>query len=436
VHPPVVARWSMASLSEDLTARGLIEQESPRLREALDGPTISGYAGFDPSGRSLHIGNLIGIITMRRLQNAGHRPIMLAGGGTGLIGDPGGKDEERPLLSKQQHAENMAGIRAQLDHLLDFSHDRGESKALLVDNADWLVNHRLVDFLRDIGKHFSVNQMMTKESVKARLERPEQGISYTEFSYMLLQATDYLHLFEHFGCRLQAGGSDQWGNITMGLDLVRKAKHEEVHAFTWPLLVRSDGKKYGKSVDGAVWLDRDMTSPFALYQWFFRAPDADVPDMLRKFTFLSQEEMSELDKLIVEHPERRAAQRALAAAVCTYVHGADETSRAERASAALYTEDIASLDEALLADVVRDVASVTYPRSALDEGLPLVEALVSGGLVKSKSAARTALSQGGVYVNNQRRQDEAAVITRDDLLHDRVALLRRGSRDYQVLSFE
>ncbi|HEV8065177.1 MAG TPA: tyrosine--tRNA ligase, partial [Acidimicrobiales bacterium] len=410
----------------------MIEQESAHVREALDGPTISGYAGFDPSGRSLHIGNLIGIITMRRLQDGGHRPIMLAGGGTGLIGDPGGKDEERPLLSKQEHAENMAGIRGQLETLLDFSPDRGETKAILVDNADWLVKYRLVDFLRDIGKHFSVNQMMTKESVKARLDRPEQGISFTEFSYMLLQATDFLHLYENFGCRLQAGGSDQWGNITMGLELVRKAKHAEVHAFTWPLLVRSDGKKYGKSVDGAVWLARDMTSPFSLYQWFFRAPDLDAPDMLRKFTFLGQDEMSELDQLTKEHPERRAAQRALAVSVCTFVHGPEETARAERAAAALYTEEIAGLDETLLVDVVQDAPSATFPRTALDDGLPLVEALVATGLVKSKSAARTAVAQGGVYVNNKRRQEEGSLIGRDDLLHDRVVLLRRGSRDYQV----
>ncbi|MGH9170321.1 MAG: tyrosine--tRNA ligase [Acidimicrobiales bacterium] len=426
----------MSSLSHDLAARGLIEQESAHVREALDGKPISGYVGFDPSGRSLHIGNLIGIITMRRLQVAGHRPIMLAGGGTGLIGDPGGKDSERPLLSKQEHAENMAGIRRQLEGLLDFSPDRGESKAVLVDNADWLVNHRLVDFLRDVGKHFSVNQMMAKESVRARLERPEQGISFTEFSYMLLQATDFLHLYEHFGCRLQAGGSDQWGNITMGLDLVRRVRHEEAHAFTWPLLVRSDGKKYGKSEDGAVWLDRDMTSPFALYQWYLRAPDGDAPDMLRKFTFLRHEEMSELDLLLKEHPERRAAQRALAAAVCTYVHGPGETARAEHASAVLYTKDIAGLDGSLLSDVVRDAPSVSYPRSCLDGGLDLVDVLASTGLVKSKSAARSAISQGGVYVNNERRQSDPAVVTRDDLLHDRVVLLRRGSRDFQVLSFE
>jgi tyrosyl-tRNA synthetase len=411
----------------------MLEVESAGVRQALDGQPFSAYQGFDPTGTSLHIGNLIGIITLRRLQDAGHRPILLAGGGTGLIGDPGGKDEERPLLSKQEHAENMAGIRAQLEGLLDFSPERGASKAVLVDNADWLVKHRLVDFLRDIGKHFTINQMMAKEAVKARIERPEQGISFTEFSYMLLQATDYLHLFEHFGCRLQIGGSDQWGNITMGLELIRKVKHTEAHAFCFPLLVRSDGKKFGKSVEGAIWLDRNMTSPFAFYQWFYRVPDLDAPDLVRKFTTLSHEEITELDELTKEAPQKRAAQRALARGVTTYVHGAEETARAERAAAALYTEDIAALPESLLDDVLADAPVLSFPRTVLDEGLDMVEVLAMG-LVKSKSAAQRAIDQGGVYVNNVRRQDRR--ITRTDLLNDKLVLLRRGSREYQVLKFD
>jgi tyrosyl-tRNA synthetase len=424
----------MPSLSEDLAFRGLMEQESAGVRAALDGRSFSAYVGFDPTGSSLHIGNLIGIMTLRRLQDGGHRPILLAGGGTGLIGDPSGKDSERPILSMQEHAANMAAIRAQVSTLLDFDKSRGETKALLVDNGDWLINHRLVDFLRDIGKHFTINQMMAKESVRSRIDRPEQGISFTEFSYMLLQATDFQHLYDHYGCRLQAGGSDQWGNITMGLELIRKTRREESHAFTWPLLTRSDGKKFGKSVEGAVWLDRNMTSPFEMYQWFFRVPDADAPDLLRKFTFLSHDEISELDQATKDHPERRETQRALARGVCEFVHGSAETARAEQASAVLYTEDIAGLDERLLNDVINNAPSLSLARTQLDEGgLDLVEILVQTGLVKSKSAARTALEQGGVYVNNVRRQDP--VVKREDLLHDRVVLLRRGSRDYQVLSF-
>jgi tyrosyl-tRNA synthetase len=429
----------MATLSEDLAWRGLIEQESTGARLALDTQSYPAYVGFDPSGPSLHIGHLLGIITLRRLQDAGHRPISLAGGGTGLIGDPGGKESERTLLTMEEHKENMAGIRSQLARLLDFSPDRGDAQALLLDNADWLVKYRLVDFLRDIGKHFSVNQMVSKESVRARIERPEQGISFTEFSYMLLQATDFLHLFDEYGCRFQMGGSDQWGNITMGLELIRKVGREEAHAFTWPLLVRSDGKKFGKSEEGGVWLEPERTSPFALYQWFVRVPDADAGVMLRRFTFLNHEEIERLEEALRLHPERREAQEALAAAVCEFVHGAEETARAVRAARALYSDEIAGLDADLLAVLVADAPSSVVDRSLLDAGLDLAEALVMTGLCRSKSDARTAISQGGAYVDNVRRQSDGAgevLITRADLLVDHYVLLRRGRRDYHVLRFE
>jgi len=431
----------MPTLSEDLSWRGLIEQESSGVRVALDTQRHTGYVGFDPSGPSLHIGHLFGIITLRRLQDAGHRPISLAGGGTGLIGDPGGKESERTLLTMEEHRENMTGIRSQLDRLLDFSPDRGDARALLLDNADWLVNFRLVDFLRDVGKHFSVNQMVAKESVRARIERPEQGISFTEFSYMLLQATDFLHLFDEYGCRFQMGGSDQWGNITMGLELIRKTRREEAHAFTWPLLLRSDGRKFGKSEEGAIWLDSERTPPFAMYQWFVRMPDADVGVMLRRFTFLGHEEIEQLEDSAKDHPERREAQQALARSVCVFVHGAEETARAERAAQALYSEEIAGLDADLLAVLVADAPSSVTARSVLDGGLDLAEALVMSGLCRSKSAARTAISQGGAYVNNLRRgsgdgRGEVPPITRADLLADHYVLLRRGRRDYHVLRFE
>jgi tyrosyl-tRNA synthetase len=312
---------------------------------------------------------------------------------------------------------------------------------LLLNNADWLVEFRLIDFLRDIGKHFSVNQMIAKESVSARIERPEQGISFTEFSYMLLQATDFLHLFDSYGCRFQMGGTDQWGNITMGLELVRKARREEAHAFTWPLLMRSDGVKMGKSEDGAVWLDRTRTPTFAMYQWFVRVPDADVPVMLRHLTFLGREEIEALEQATKDHPERREAQQALARAVCTFVHGAEDTSRAEAAARALYTEEIASLDTDLLADVVRDAPSTEFSRTGLDgAGLDVAEALVASGLCTSRSEARRVLSQGGAYVNNVRRVAAGngggpTAITQADLLADRYVLLRRGKQDYHVLIF-
>jgi len=430
----------MPTLSEDLAWRGLIEQESAGVRQALDTQRHAAYVGFDPTGPSLHIGHLLGIMTLRRMQDAGHKPISLAGGGTGLIGDPGGKDAERPVLTKDQHAENMAGIRAQLERLLDFSPDRGDAQALLLNNADWLVSLRLVDFLRDIGKYFTVNQMIAKESVRTRIERPEQGISFTEFSYMLLQATDYLHLFDEHGCRFQMGGSDQWGNITMGLELIRKVRRQEASAFTWPLLVRSDGKKFGKSEDGGVWLDSELTSPFALYQWFFRVPDDDAGVLLRRFTFLGHDEIAELDEGSRQHPERREAQRALARSVCTFVHGPEETARAERAARALYTDEIVGIDADLLQEMLADAPSSVLPRSALDgDGLDLADALAASGLCSSKSAARTAIAQNGAYVNNVRRTADGgtgASVTGADLLGGRFVLLRRGRRDYHVLRFE
>jgi tyrosyl-tRNA synthetase len=373
---------------------------------------------------------------LRRLQLAGNRPILLAGGGTGLIGDPGGKSDERPLLSVEQLAANVEGIRAQLGRFLDLSPEAGQAQGLLLDNSAWLCSYGFIDFLRDVGKHFTVNQMMAKESVKSRLERPDQGISYTEFSYMLLQAYDYLHLFDAHGCRLQLGGSDQWGNITMGLELIRKVRGEEAFALTYPLLVRADGTKYGKSESGAIWLDATKSSPFELYQFFVRTPDDEVGRLLRSFTFLSREEIEALDLEVAERPERREAQRALARAVCTLVHGPTETERAEAASQALFSEDLAKLDEVQLLQVFANAPSTALPRAQLDgDGLDLLDVLVSTGLVASKSAARTALAQGGVYLNGRRRDVKEARLRRDDLLHDRYVVLRRGRQSTHLLRF-
>jgi tyrosyl-tRNA synthetase len=428
----------MGKISEDLAFRGLVNQVSDvALWSLLDTGATTAYAGFDPTSDSLHVGHLLGILTLRRLQEAGHRPILLAGGGTGMIGDPGGKSDERPLLSAEQLAANLEGIRAQLGRLLDMSPEAGAAQALLLDNSKWLCAYGFIEFLRDIGKHFTVNQMIAKESVKARLERPEQGISYTEFSYMLLQAYDFLYLHDSYGCRLQLGGSDQWGNITMGLELIRKVRGAEAFALTWPLLLRPDGTKYGKSESGAVFLDPAKTSPYEMYQFFVRTPDDEVGVLLRQFTLLAREEIEALELELSTRPEQRLAQHALARAVCTLVHGELETERAAVAARALFSEDLAGLDEKMLLEVFADAPSSSSPRTALDSGgLPLVEVLVASGLVSSKTAARAALAQGGVYVNNRRRNDPEDRLSRDDLLADRYVVLRRGRRDYHLLRFE
>jgi len=427
----------MPTLSEDLAFRDLVHQVSDdALWKMLDTGATTAYAGFDPTSDSLHVGNLLGILTLRRLQLGGHRPILLAGGGTGLIGDPGGKSDERPLLSAEQLAANLEGIRGQLGRFLDLSPAAGQAQGLLLDNSKWLCAYGFIDFLRDVGKHFTVNQMIAKESVKSRIERPDQGISFTEFSYMLLQSYDFLYLFDNYGCRLQLGGSDQWGNITSGLDLIRKVRGEEAFALTWPLLLRSDGTKYGKSESGAIWLDASKSSPYKLYQYFIRKPDDEVGRLLRFFTFLSHEDIAALDVEIAARPERREAQVALARAVCVLVHGEAETDRAEAASQALFSEDVALLDEETLLEVFADAPSSTLPRAGLDgEGLDLADVLVSTGLVSSKSAARTSIAQGGMYVNNIRRAERDARLKRDDLLVDRYVVLRRGKLSYHLLCF-
>ncbi|MGH9091023.1 MAG: tyrosine--tRNA ligase [Acidimicrobiales bacterium] len=420
----------MPTFSADLQVRGLVHQVTdPALLARLDAASpVTAYIGFDPSAPSLHVGSLMQLCTLRRLQLAGHRPIALAGGGTGLIGDPGGKAEERPLLAEEALAANLEGIRPQLERFLDFS---GSGGALLLDNADWLRPMGAVAFLRDVGKHFTVNQMVAKESVKARLER---GISYTEFSYMLLQAYDFLRLHEDHGCTLQVGGSDQWGNITMGVDLVRRVARAEVHGLTTPLVTKADGTKFGKTESGAVWLDPAMTSPYRLYQFLLRSEDAVVGHYLRYFTFLDHDEILALDAETADRPQRRAAQRALAGEVTALVHGTGEAARAERASAALFGEELAALDERTLLEVVDDAPSSALARGALaDGGLSLVEALVASGLASSRSEARRTVAQGGAYVNNRRVADEDRVLGPGDLLHDRYVVLRRGRRDYHLL---
>jgi tyrosyl-tRNA synthetase len=425
----------MARLAEDLRFRGLVHQMTdPSLGDRLDHEHLTAYSGFDPTADSLHVGHLLQICTLRRLQLAGHHPIALAGGGTGFIGDPGGKSTERALLSPEELAHNVQGIRTQLEGFLDFGADAGDARATLVDNREWLAGMGLFEFLRDVGKHFTVNQMVAKESVKARLDREGEGISFTEFSYMLLQAYDFLRLFDDQDCRLQIGGSDQWGNITMGIDLVRKLRRVEVWGLTSPLVLKADGTKFGKSETGTVWLDPARTSPYRLYQFFVRCEDSVVGSYLRYFTFLDHDQLTALDAITAEHPERREAQRVLAQEVCSLVHGRQEMERAERAASALFGEAIVELDEPTLLDVFAEAPSTQVDRARLEgEGLFLVDLLAETGLVPSKGRARTLVEQGGGYVNNRRESDIDRVIRSTDLLAGGYVVLRRGRKDYHLL---
>jgi tyrosyl-tRNA synthetase len=428
----------VTALSEDLHFRGLVHQlTDPALEDRLDAGGLTVYSGFDPSADSLHVGHLMQLCTLRRFQRGGHRPIALAGGATGFVGDPGGKAEERSLLSEGELRANTEAIRGQIEVFLDFDGVAAGTGAVLVDNADWLGELRLVDFLRDVGKHFTVNQMVAKDSVRSRLEAPDRSISYTEFSYMLLQATDFLHLFDEFGCRLQVGGSDQWGNITVGVDLIRRVRRQEVWGLTTPLVVKADGTKFGKTEVGTVWLDPARTSPYQLYQFFLRSEDAVVGNYLRYFTDLSHQAITELDEATASRPERREAQRALAREVSTMVHGPERTAQAERTAAALFDGDLDLLDDQSIRDAFADAPSTTFPRQRLGgSGTSLVDLLVDTGLAKSKSEARRTLEQGGAYVNDRKADDADRVIVPADLLSDRYIVLRRGKKDYHLVSFD
>jgi tyrosyl-tRNA synthetase len=419
----------MSVLSEELQWRGLIHQVTDDdLLKLLDTESLTAYIGFDPTADSLHVGNLLQLCNLRRVQEAGHRPIALAGGGTGMIGDPGGKSEERNLLSADDLARNLAAIHGQLERFLDFS----DGRALLVNNGDWLWDVKLLDFLRDIGKHFTVNQMVGKESVKSRFEGREQGISYTEFSYMLLQAFDFLQLFDQHGCRLQLGGSDQWGNITMGVDLIRRLRGESSYGLTSPLVLKADGTKFGKSESGTVWLDAGKTSPYRFFQFFINSEDAVVGSYLRFFTWLSRSEIEALDAETAEHPERRAAQRALAREVTALVHGRDEADRAERAAAALFSEEIAALDESTLLDVFAEAPSADASSASAPT---LVGALVATGLAKSNGEARRTVEQGGAYINNVQAREDRSLDPATDALHGRYVVLRKGKKSFALLRF-
>src|SRR5579863_5124855 len=373
-------------LRDDWAFRGLVQQTTDdAILDRLTAGGVTAYIGFDPTAPSLHLGHLMQLCTLRRLQIAGNRPISLAGGGTGLIGDPSFKAVERPLLTVEQIDENLVGIREQLGRFLDFSEAAGPTQALLLNNADWLTTVSLTDFLRDVGKYFTVNQMIAKDTVKSRLDRDDVGLSFTEFSYMLLQAYDFLRLNLDYDCTLQLGGSDQWGNITVGTELVRKATGQSADGLTMPLLLRADGQKFGKSEGGNehVWLDASMTSPFEMHQFLLNADDVAAPAMLRFFTFLDHDAILELDEATRTVPHERRAQRAAANAIVTMVHGADAALRAERAGEALFAESIAELDEATLLQVVADAPSTNVARSELDGGVDIAELLTRTQLAAS-----------------------------------------------------
>jgi tyrosyl-tRNA synthetase len=424
-------------LHEDWRFRGLIAQVTDEAIFArLNAGTVTAYVGFDPTASSLHLGSLLPLCNLRRLQLAGNCPIALAGGGTGLVGDPSFKDTERPLLTVEELDANVAGIREQMSKFLDFTPSAGKAQAKLLNNADWLTTIGLTDFLRDVGKHFTVNQMIAKESVKSRLDRDDVGLSFTEFTYMLLQAYDFLRLNRDQGCTLQMGGSDQWGNITMGTELVRKETGESAYGLTSPLLLRADGTKFGKSEGGEqIWLDPARTSPFKMYQFLLNSDDVIVGQLLRFFTFLDHETILGLDEATKRAPEERRAQRALANEVVTMVHGEEAALKAQRAGEALFSSSIAELDEATLLDVLDDAPSSTWPRVGLAEGTDPVDLLVSSELARSKAEARRFIEQGGVYLNNERLDAESRVEL-SDALHGRYLVLRRGPRQLRLVVVE
>jgi tyrosyl-tRNA synthetase len=423
-------------LYDELEQRGLVAQStSPDLRAALNEQKLTAYIGFDPTAASLHIGGLLPVTILMRLQRAGHRPIALVGGGTGLIGDPSGKESERSMLSLDVLEQNVAALREQLGRFLDFSGDRG---AMLVNNADWLAKLDLLGFLRDIGKHFSVNAMMARDSVRMRLEAREQGISYTEFSYMLLQSYDFLALHDRFGCSLQMGGSDQWGNIVSGTDLIRRLRGADTHGLTFPLITRSDGKKFGKSEQGNVWLSEKLTTPYDFYQFWLNTADTDVTRFLKMFTFLSLEEIAELERQIVDAPQKRGAQRALAQTMTEMVHSKEARERIEQTSAVLFDEDAdwraLSPDQLTEAFASSPSTSVDRGRLGTPEG-DLAVLLAEAGLCQSKTQARRAIQEGGVYVNGRKVTDTACRLAEPDLLAGTFVVLRRGKKTFHVLRF-
>lgn len=426
----------MKDIFAELAWRGLLHQstDDKHLIPWLMEKPRTVYIGFDPTADSLHVGHLLQVMTLRRFQKAGHRPIALVGGATGMIGDPSGKSAERNLLSVEVLQGNVEAMKKQLAHFLDFG--TGPTSALMVNNFDWMGRFSYLEFLRDVGKHFPVNVMLGKESVKNRLERTDSGLSYTEFSYMLLQAYDFVHLYDTYGCEIQAGGSDQWGNITAGIDLARRMRGAQLYGMTCPLLTKSDGTKMGKTESGALWLDPAKTSPYQFYQYWINLADADVGKCLRYLTDLEREEIEAIEVQHAADPGRREAQKRLACEITRLVHGEEGLASAQRATGVLFGAEIAGLNDAELSDIFADVPSCELSRDRLaSEGLPIVDALVESGLSKSKGEAKRTLTQGGAYLNNRRVDDPDLRLTTEALASETVLVLRAGKKNYALLKF-
>lgn len=424
---------TFANLFEELQWRGMVHQIThPELPERLASEPICLYCGFDPTADSLHIGSLLPIMALMHFQRWGHKPIVLVGGGTGLIGDPSGKKDERQLLSKEEVERNAYCIKQQLSRFLSFE---GDNPAIMVNNADWLCEIKLLDFLRDIGKHFSVNVMLTRDAVRQRLEDREHGISYTEFTYCLLQAYDYLYLCQHYNCTLQIGGSDQWGNIVSGMELTRRLLQKETYGLTIPLVTKADGTKFGKTESGNVWLDPKRTTPYRFYQFWINQTDEDTPQYLRYFTLLSPLQIAELEEQIRTEPHKREAQRALAREVTRMVHGESALQSAIRASEAMFGGDLHDLELSVLEDVFSDVPHANMPLTYISENRLLLDLLVDANILQSKGEGRRLIKNGGLYVNNEKVTDEFLKLNPNYLLGDKLLVIRIGKKDYRLIQF-
>jgi tyrosyl-tRNA synthetase len=422
---------SGGNLYDELRWRGLVSEATDGLADVFVKERVTAYIGFDPTASSLHVGSLLTVMGLARLQRFGHTPIAIVGGGTGMIGDPSGKSQERLLLSRAQIDENVAGIRAQLERFLDFN--APDNAARIINNADWLADVDLLGFLRDTGKYFTVNYMLQKESVNRRLES-EDGISYTEFSYLLLQARDFLELFDRYHCTLQMGGTDQWGNITAGIELIRKLRGTHAHGLVWPLMTTATGTKFGKTEAGTIWLDPARTSPFKFYQFWLNTDDRDVISYLKSFTFFDRPAIEALEAVTKDAPEKREAQRTLAREVTARVHGQDQVVRAEHASSLLFAEDIATLAVDDVLAVFEDVPSTELSSDALaGDGIGLVDLVARVQLASSKAEARRLVESGGVYVNNRRVSDVKARLTRDQAIGGRLFIVRKGQKQNHLV---
>ena len=415
---------------EELQWRGLVYDFVEGVQERLN-RTVTVYNGFDATADSLHIGSLVPLLALARLQRFGHHPIALAGGGTTMVGDPSGKATERQLLSREQIEAYVDSIKVQLAHFLDF--EVKTNPARVMNNMTWLSQLNLIEFLRDTGKYFSVNYMMSKESVKTRLDR-EEGISFTEFSYMLMQSYDFLYLHTHENCDLQTGGSDQWGNITAGVELIRRVRGESVYAMVYPLITKADGTKFGKTETGTVWLSPERTSPYRFYQFWLNTDDKDVVHYLKVFTFLKKPEVEELVEAMERQPEQRQAQRVLAREVTRTVHGQDALERAEQASQVLFGGEMGGLSAKDIQDIFADVPSSDLPRGQIENGaLTIVDLLALGELAKSKGEARRSIAEGGIYLNNQRVSEPTQAVSLADAIEGRFLVLRKGRKNYHLV---